>query len=211
MKCNCNCLEIKTYIICDKLSRPFGDETGRGRDQRLTWLGSEKMGKKVLDKLDEKEIAELDTNQIMMKQVAEIENEKRLLATRLKAQEKRMDHMERAKRQEEIPLLQESLKNDLDAAAAKRLEREREAEEKLLAKERPEPGPRDQRDFRDWRKDDRRNDRRDDRRGADEQGWRRRETRDVSPGHRRGPRDDRRDERRGVRHDDTHDGLGFML
>ena len=56
-----------------------------------------------MQKMDESEIAELDTDQIMMKQVEELENEKRLLAARLKAQEKKMDHMERAKRKEEIP------------------------------------------------------------------------------------------------------------
>ena len=40
----------------------------------------------------------------------ELENEKRQLIAKLKAQEKRVDHLERAKRKEEIPLLMEAIK-----------------------------------------------------------------------------------------------------
>merc|ERR1719479_11133 len=72
------------------------------------------VGKKVIEKLDEKALAELDTDTIMMKQVEELENEKRLLVARLKAQEKKMDHMERAKRKAEIPLMKEAIKHDLE-------------------------------------------------------------------------------------------------
>ena len=60
--------------------------------------------------MDEKELAELDTEQIMIKQVEELENEKRQLVARLKAQEKKVDHLERAKRKEEIPLIVDSMK-----------------------------------------------------------------------------------------------------
>merc|ERR1712051_137621 len=71
-------------------------------------------GKKVIEKMDERALAELDTDTIMMKQVEELENEKRLLVARLKAQEKKMDHMERAKRKAEIPLMKEAIKKDLE-------------------------------------------------------------------------------------------------
>jgi len=50
--------------------------------------------------------------QLNLKQEEEIENEKRLLITRLKNQEKTLDHIERAKRKLEIPLLEEIIKND---------------------------------------------------------------------------------------------------
>jgi len=73
-------------------------------------IAQTEIGKKVLSKMDEKEIAELDTDKIMMKQVEELENEKRQLIARLKSQEKRVDHLERAKRKEEIPLLLEASK-----------------------------------------------------------------------------------------------------
>merc|ERR1719193_2557821 len=43
----------------------------------------------------------------MARQVEELEKEKKELQVRLKAQEKKIDHMERAKRAEEIPLLRE--------------------------------------------------------------------------------------------------------
>merc|ERR1711981_812464 len=72
------------------------------------------IGKKVIEKMDEKALAELDTDTIMMKQVEELENEKRLLVARLKAQEKKMDHIERAKRKAEIPLLKDAIKKDLE-------------------------------------------------------------------------------------------------
>ena len=47
---------------------------------------------------------------IYFSQVEELENEKRQLIAKLKAQEKRVDHLERAKRKEEIPLLMEAIK-----------------------------------------------------------------------------------------------------
>merc|ERR1711934_765467 len=47
---------------------------------------------------------------IMAKQVEELEKEKKELQVRLKAQEKKQDHIERAKRLEELPLLKAELK-----------------------------------------------------------------------------------------------------
>merc|ERR1711994_476560 len=49
-----------------------------------------------------------------MKQVEELEKEKKELVQRLKNQEKKMDHMERAKRKAEIPLLKDAIKKDLE-------------------------------------------------------------------------------------------------
>merc|ERR1719356_808909 len=47
----------------------------------------------------------MDADEIMAKQVEELEKEKKELQVRLKAQEKKVDDLERAKRLEEIPLL----------------------------------------------------------------------------------------------------------
>merc|ERR1711915_776229 len=55
--------------------------------------------------MKEDEIAKLDADAILERQVQELEKEKRELGVRLKKQEKNVDHIERAKRQEEIPLL----------------------------------------------------------------------------------------------------------
>jgi translation initiation factor 3 subunit A len=79
---------------------------------RLQQIAQTEIGKKFLDKMDEKEIAELDTDQIMAKQVEELEREKKELMTRLKAQEKKVDHVERAKRKEEVPLLKAAFEVD---------------------------------------------------------------------------------------------------
>merc|ERR1711973_45859 len=72
---------------------------------RIAQLKNTESGKKVLDKMDEEDIAKMDADEIMAKQVEELEKEKKELQVRLKAQEKKVDHLERAKRLEEIPLL----------------------------------------------------------------------------------------------------------
>merc|ERR1711988_1213175 len=80
--------------------------------EKMEQIAQTEIGKKVISKMDEKELAELDTEQIMIKQVEELENEKRQLVARLKAQEKKVDHLERAKRKEEIPVIKEAMKKD---------------------------------------------------------------------------------------------------
>merc|ERR1712018_189987 len=81
-------------------------------EEKMQQIAQTEIGKKVLNKMDEKELAELDTEAIMIKQVEELENEKRQLIARLKAQEKKVDHLERAKRKEEIPLIKEAMVKD---------------------------------------------------------------------------------------------------
>merc|ERR1712226_1197325 len=80
--------------------------------EKMDQIAQTEIGKKVLNKMDEKELAELDTEAIMIKQVEELENEKRQLVARLKAQEKKVDHLERAKRKEEIPLIKAAMVKD---------------------------------------------------------------------------------------------------
>ncbi|KDN45747.1 hypothetical protein K437DRAFT_274144 [Tilletiaria anomala UBC 951] len=58
-------------------------------------------------KLEDAEIANLDTDQLVQMQVEQIEKEKRDLNERLRVIHRRMDHIERAYRREEIPLLGE--------------------------------------------------------------------------------------------------------
>ena len=53
-----------------------------------------------------KEIDEMDPDDILRRQYEQLEMEKRELAVKLRTQEKRMDHLVRAIRQEEIPLLE---------------------------------------------------------------------------------------------------------
>ena len=77
--------------------------------EKMEQIAQTEIGKKVISKMDEEELANLDTEAIMIKQVEELENEKRQLIARLKSQEKKVDHLERAKRKEEIPLIKESM------------------------------------------------------------------------------------------------------
>merc|ERR1712051_1156051 len=74
---------------------------------KLAQLASTDIGKKVLDKMDAEEIEKLDADEIMAKQVEELEKEKKELQIRLKSQEKKVDHFQRALRLEELPLWME--------------------------------------------------------------------------------------------------------
>ena len=58
-------------------------------------------------KLDDEEIANLDTDKLVQMQVEQIEKEKRDLNERLRVIHRRIDHLERAYRREEIPLLEQ--------------------------------------------------------------------------------------------------------
>merc|ERR1712029_730195 len=80
----------------------------RHRKDKIAQLANTVIGQKVLEKIkDPKDIEELDADEIMKRQVEELEKEKKELLARLKKQEKNVDHTERAKRQEEIPLLKQ--------------------------------------------------------------------------------------------------------
>ena len=77
----------------------------RHRKDKIDQLAKTEIGQKVLMGMEAEDIANLDTDEIINRQVIELEKEKKELTIRLKKQEKNVDHIERAKRQEEIPLL----------------------------------------------------------------------------------------------------------
>jgi len=93
---------------------------------KLAQLASTDIGKKVLDKMDAEEIEKLDADEIMAKQVEELEKEKKELQIRLKSQEKKVDHFQRALRLEEVPLLKEQYEGDKDAGKVIWMEQEQE-------------------------------------------------------------------------------------
>ncbi|KAF6024761.1 EIF3A [Bugula neritina] len=76
-------------------------------EKRIEQLKTTDIGIRALEGLTEEELAELDTDDILKKQVEQLEKEKRELQERLKSQDKKVDHFIRAKRLEEIPLLEE--------------------------------------------------------------------------------------------------------
>ena len=76
------------------------------------------LGQKVFGKLDEKELSKLDTEQIAAREAEEIQKERREIQVKLKSQEKRFDYFERAKRLEEISLMEKYIaeKQKIDKA-----------------------------------------------------------------------------------------------
>lgn len=78
----------------------------RHAKERIEQLRKSEMGAKFLQNIDEEDFADLDVDEIMARQVEQLEKEKKELMERLKAQEKKVDYLARAKRLEEIPLLE---------------------------------------------------------------------------------------------------------
>ncbi|XP_055298144.1 eukaryotic translation initiation factor 3 subunit A isoform X2 [Sitodiplosis mosellana] len=68
-------------------------------------------GQKVLKKLDEDELKKLDAEQIAKRESEELQKERKELQSKLKSQEKKVDYYERAKRQEEISLIEKYLED----------------------------------------------------------------------------------------------------
>ncbi|CAG9760936.1 unnamed protein product [Ceutorhynchus assimilis] len=81
----------------------------RHLQEKLQQISQTGHGQKILKKMDEDDIKNLDADQIAAKEAEELQKERRELQAKLKSQEKKVDYFERAKRLEEIPLLQESL------------------------------------------------------------------------------------------------------
>lgn len=75
--------------------------------------------------MDDEDLSKLDPDLIMARQLEELEKERKELQSKLKSQEKKVDHLERAKRLEEIPLLEKYLA-------------ERQVQDKLLWKQQEE-------------------------------------------------------------------------
>uniref|UniRef100_A0A1B6CP13 Eukaryotic translation initiation factor 3 subunit A n=1 Tax=Clastoptera arizonana TaxID=38151 RepID=A0A1B6CP13_9HEMI len=67
-------------------------------------------GQKVLKKLENDDIKNLDADQIAAKEAEELQKERREIQQKLKSQEKKVDYFERAKRLVEIPLYQAMFK-----------------------------------------------------------------------------------------------------
>ncbi|XP_057654907.1 eukaryotic translation initiation factor 3 subunit A [Diorhabda carinulata] len=78
--------------------------------EKLQQISQTGHGQKILKKLDEDDIKKLDADQIAAKEAEELQKERRELQAKLKSQEKKVDYFERAKRLEEIPLLQANMK-----------------------------------------------------------------------------------------------------
>lgn len=77
--------------------------------ERVQQMSNTVIGKKVLEKL-EKDVEKIDPDQLAAIEHDQLAKERKELQSKLKSQEKKVDYYERAKRLEEIPLLEEFLK-----------------------------------------------------------------------------------------------------
>jgi len=73
--------------------------------ERLEQLRQTPLGAKMIAEMDEDAISDLNMDEIVAKQIEQLEKEKKELHEKLRTQEKKVDYYERAKRVEEIPLL----------------------------------------------------------------------------------------------------------
>merc|ERR1711982_275495 len=73
--------------------------------ERLEQLRQTPLGAKMIAEMDEDVISDLNMDEIVAKQIEQLEKEKKELQEKLCTQEKKVDYIERAKRVEEIPLL----------------------------------------------------------------------------------------------------------
>jgi len=79
---------------------------------KLTLMKQTSYGQKMMEKFDEEELLNLPAEEILQRQVEELEKEQKELQQRLKAQEKKVDYIERAKRIVEIPMLKKQFEEE---------------------------------------------------------------------------------------------------
>ncbi|XP_059468760.1 eukaryotic translation initiation factor 3 subunit A isoform X2 [Neocloeon triangulifer] len=76
--------------------------------EKMQQISQTSHGQRILQKLQDDDLKKLDADEIAMREVEELQKERRELQQKLKSQEKKVDYYERAKRLEEIPLLEKS-------------------------------------------------------------------------------------------------------
>merc|ERR1712050_37344 len=103
------------------------EEQRRNATDRLEMIKKSEIGQKMLKDLDLDALDQINPDELMKKQMETLEKEKREMQERLRAQEKKVDYFERAKRLQEIPILRQMYeeKKTKDAALWDKLEEER--------------------------------------------------------------------------------------
>ncbi|XP_013781691.1 eukaryotic translation initiation factor 3 subunit A-like [Limulus polyphemus] len=76
--------------------------------EKIEQLKKTELGARIFEGLEEEELEKLDPEDILTKQVEQLDRERKELQAKLRKQEKKIDHLERAKRIEEIPYLQKA-------------------------------------------------------------------------------------------------------
>lgn len=80
--------------------------------ERLEQMKNTTIGQKMMERFGDEELITLGAEEILQRQVEELEKERQDLQKRLRSQEKKVDYFERAKRLVEIPLLKEMLEKE---------------------------------------------------------------------------------------------------
>ncbi|XP_046383797.1 eukaryotic translation initiation factor 3 subunit A isoform X2 [Ischnura elegans] len=95
--------------------------------EKMLQISMTSHGQRVLKKLEEDDIKKLDADQIAAREAEELQKERKELQQKLKSQEKKVDYFERAKRLEEIPLLEKAFeeKQVKDRELWEQMEKER--------------------------------------------------------------------------------------
>ncbi|CAB3382914.1 Hypothetical predicted protein [Cloeon dipterum] len=76
--------------------------------EKMQQISQTTHGQRILQKLQDDDLKKMDADEIALREVEELQKERRELQQKLKSQEKKVDYFERAKRLEEIPLLAKS-------------------------------------------------------------------------------------------------------
>lgn len=79
--------------------------------EKMAQISQTTHGQNMLKKLDEEELKKLDAEQIAKRESEELQKERKELQSKLKSQDKKVDYFERAKRQEEVPLIEKYLED----------------------------------------------------------------------------------------------------
>ncbi|XP_054723932.1 eukaryotic translation initiation factor 3 subunit A-like [Uloborus diversus] len=86
--------------------------------EKIEQLKKTEIGCRIFEGMDELELEKLDPDDLLNKQVEQLDRERKELQSKLRKQERKLDHLERAKRIEEIELLekeyQEHRKKDIE-------------------------------------------------------------------------------------------------
>jgi len=99
---------------------------------RIEALSQTPIGQKIIAKIDEDDLHKMNVDELMAKQVEELEKQRLEQQQLLKSQSKKLDHLERAKRLAEVPLLEEHYEKTKVEAKSAWETRENERIAKLL-------------------------------------------------------------------------------
>ncbi|XP_076368873.1 eukaryotic translation initiation factor 3 subunit a [Tachypleus tridentatus] len=102
--------------------------------EKIEQLKKTELGARIFEGLEEEELEKLDPEDILTKQVEQLDRERKELQAKLRKQEKKIDHLERAKRLEEIPYLQKAYEEFKVENEKRWYEEEEERIKQLIAK-----------------------------------------------------------------------------